>query len=47
MTTTHSRNTVFAAAGIKLVIFSVISLLTTGLLVVIMGNIGLGRRQDL
>ncbi len=42
MTTTHSRNKVFAAAGIKLVIFSVISLLTTGLLVVIMGNIGLG-----
>ena len=30
------------AAGIKLAIFSVISLLTTGLLVVIMGNIGLG-----
>ncbi len=42
MTSSHSRNRVFAAAGIKLAIFSVISLLTTGLLVVIMGNIGLG-----
>ena len=40
--TSHSRNAVFFAAGIKLAIFSVISLLTTGLLVVIMGNIGLG-----
>ncbi len=42
MTSKHSRNAVFVAAGIKLVIFSVISLLTTALLVVIMGNIGLG-----
>jgi phospholipid/cholesterol/gamma-HCH transport system substrate-binding protein len=42
MTSRHSRNRLFAAAGIKLAIFSVISLLTTGLLVVIMGNIGLG-----
>lgn len=42
MTSHHSRNAVFAAAGIKLAIFSVISLLTTGMLVVIMGNIGLG-----
>ncbi len=42
MTSSHSRNAVFASAGIKLIIFSIISLLTTGLLVVIMGNIGLG-----
>ncbi len=42
MTSSHSRNRVFAAAAVKLAIFSVVSLLTTGLLVVLMGNIGLG-----
>jgi phospholipid/cholesterol/gamma-HCH transport system substrate-binding protein len=42
MTSHHSRNAVFLAAGIKLAIFTVVSVLTTGLLVVIMGNIGLG-----
>jgi len=40
--TQNSRNALFFASGIKLAIFTVISLLTTGLLVVIMGNIGLG-----
>lgn len=38
----HRRNAVTLAAGIKLGVFSVISLLVTGLLAVIMGNIGLG-----
>ncbi|WP_183093362.1 MCE family protein [Nocardioides stalactiti] len=42
MTSSHSRNSVFVAAAVKLVFFSIISLLVTGLLVVIMGNIGLG-----
>jgi phospholipid/cholesterol/gamma-HCH transport system substrate-binding protein len=42
MTSTHSRNRVFLAAAIKLGIFTVVSVLMTGLLVVIMGNIGLG-----
>jgi phospholipid/cholesterol/gamma-HCH transport system substrate-binding protein len=42
MTSRHSRNAVFLSAAIKLGIFSVVSVLTTGLLVVIMGNIGLG-----
>jgi phospholipid/cholesterol/gamma-HCH transport system substrate-binding protein len=44
MTTHNSRNAVFAAAGIKLAIFTAISIFVTGLLVVIMGNIGLGSR---
>ncbi|KAA1416371.1 MCE family protein [Nocardioides humilatus] len=42
MTATHSRNSVFLAAAIKLGFFSIVSVLVTGLLVVIMGNIGLG-----
>lgn len=42
MTATHSRNSVFVTAAVKLVLFSIVSLLVTGLLVVIMGNIGLG-----
>lgn len=42
MTSHHSRNAVFLAAGIKLAIFTAISIMVTGLLVVIMGNIGLG-----
>ncbi|WP_246159393.1 MCE family protein [Nocardioides antri] len=36
------RNAVFYSAGIKLSIFTVVSILLTGLLAVIMGNIGLG-----
>jgi phospholipid/cholesterol/gamma-HCH transport system substrate-binding protein len=36
------RNAVFYSAGIKLGIFTVVSILLTGLLAVIMGNIGLG-----
>lgn len=37
-----SRNSVTVVAGIKLAIFTVISILVTGLLAVIMGNIGFG-----
>lgn len=40
MTTT--RNNATAVAAVKLAVFSVVSLLVTGLLAVIMGNIGLG-----
>jgi phospholipid/cholesterol/gamma-HCH transport system substrate-binding protein len=39
-----SRNTVTAVAAVKLGIFSVVSLLVTGMLAVIMGNIGFGGR---
>ena len=42
MSTHNSRNAVFLAAGIKLAIFTTISIFVTGLLAVIMGNIGLG-----
>lgn len=42
MTSSHSRNTVFYSALVKLGFFTVLSVLVTGLLVVIMGNIGLG-----
>jgi phospholipid/cholesterol/gamma-HCH transport system substrate-binding protein len=42
MTSRHTRNATFAAAGIKLAIFTVVSVFMTGLLAVIMGNIGLG-----
>ena len=37
-----SRNSTTIAAGIKLGIFTVVSILVTGLLAVIMGNIGFG-----
>ena len=37
-----SRNSVTIAAGIKLAIFTVVSILVTGLLAVIMGNVGFG-----
>ncbi len=42
MTSRHSRNAAFIGAGIKLAIFTVISVFMTGLLAVLMGNIGLG-----
>ena len=41
---THSRNRAFYSAGIKLGIFTVISIILTGGLAIIMGNIGLGDR---
>lgn len=37
-----SRNSVTIAAGIKLAIFTIVSILMTGLLVVVMGNVGFG-----
>ena len=40
------RNNVTIAAGVKLTVFTVISVLVTGLLVVIMGNIGLGPGRE-
>jgi phospholipid/cholesterol/gamma-HCH transport system substrate-binding protein len=40
------RNAVTVKAGVKLGIFTVISVLVTGLLAVIMGNIGLGDSRD-
>ena len=39
---TRGRNATTIAAGIKLAIFTVVSILVTGLLAVIMGNIGFG-----
>lgn len=42
----NRRNAVTVAAAIKLAIFSVVSILVTGLLVVIMGNIGFGERSE-
>lgn len=41
-----SRNSATIAAGIKLGIFTVVSLLVTGLLVAIMGNIGFGSGKE-
>lgn len=41
-----SRNGVFLASGIKLAIFTVVSLLVTGLLAAIMGNIGFGAGTE-
>lgn len=41
-----SRNSTTIAAGIKLGIFTVISLLVTGLLAVIMGNVGFGASSS-
>jgi phospholipid/cholesterol/gamma-HCH transport system substrate-binding protein len=40
------RNAVTISAGIKLGIFALVSVLVTGLLVVIMGNIGLGDTRE-
>ena len=40
------RNAVTISAGIKLGVFTVISILVTGLLTVIMGNIGLGDSRE-
>jgi phospholipid/cholesterol/gamma-HCH transport system substrate-binding protein len=40
------RNAVTISAGIKLGIFTVVSILVTGLLAVIMGNIGLGGSRE-
>ncbi len=41
-----SRNSVFVASGVKLLIFTVVSVLVTGLLAAIMGNIGFGDARD-
>jgi len=38
----NRRNAVFVASGVKLAIFTVVSVFMTGLLAIIMGNIGLG-----
>ncbi|MBS4754333.1 MCE family protein [Nocardioides sp. zg-ZUI104] len=40
------RNAVTVSAGIKLAVFTVISVFVTGLLVVIMGNLGFGDRTE-
>lgn len=40
------RNAATISAGIKLAIFTVVSLLVTGVLTVIMGNIGFGERNE-
>jgi phospholipid/cholesterol/gamma-HCH transport system substrate-binding protein len=42
----HRRNAVTIAAGIKLGIFTVVSILVTGLLIVIMGNVGFGSSTE-
>jgi len=42
----HRRNAATTSAGIKLGIFTVVSLLVTGVLAVIMGNIGFGDRTE-
>ncbi|MFA6298868.1 MAG: MlaD family protein, partial [Nocardioides sp.] len=41
-----SRNSVTISAGIKLAIFTVISILVTGLLAAIMGNVGFGAGKE-
>jgi phospholipid/cholesterol/gamma-HCH transport system substrate-binding protein len=41
-----SRNSTTIAAGVKLVIFTIISILVTGLLAAIMGNIGFGAGRE-
>lgn len=41
-----SRNSVTISAGIKLAIFTVVSILVTGLLAAIMGNIGFGAGKE-
>jgi phospholipid/cholesterol/gamma-HCH transport system substrate-binding protein len=42
----HRRNAVTISAGIKLAIFTVVSILVTGLLAAIMGNIGFGAGEE-
>jgi len=42
----HHRNAVTTAAAIKLGIFTVVSVLVTGLLAVIMGNLSIGARNE-
>ena len=42
----NRRNAVTIAAGIKLLIFTIVSLLVTGLLAAIMGNIGFGAGSE-
>lgn len=42
----HRRNAATISAGIKLGVFTVVSVLVTGLLAVIMGNIGFGDRKE-
>jgi phospholipid/cholesterol/gamma-HCH transport system substrate-binding protein len=42
----HRRNAVTIAAGVKLGVFTVVSILTTGLLAAIMGNIGFGSSAE-
>src|SRR3954469_355483 len=41
-----SRNATTIAAGIKLTIFTIVSLLVTGLLAAIMGNVGFGSGTE-
>jgi len=41
-----SRNSVFVSSGIKLLIFTIVSVLVTGLLAAIMGNIGFGAGRE-
>jgi len=43
---TNRRNAVTVAAGIKLAIFTVVSVLVTGLLAAIMGNVGFGAGTE-
>lgn len=42
----NRRDTAFAAAAIKLTIFTVVSLIVTGMLVIIMGGFGLGSQTE-
>ena len=42
----NRRDTAFAAAAIKLTIFTIVSLIVTGMLVVIMGGFGLGSQTE-
>src|SRR5688572_21706913 len=42
----HRRNAVTIAAGIKLGIFTVVSIMVTGLLAAIMGNFGFGASTE-
>ena len=43
---TSRRNAVTIAAGVKLLIFTLVSLFVTGLLAAIMGNIGFGEGRE-
>ena len=42
----NPRDTTFAVAAIKLTIFTLVSLLVTGVLVAIMGGFGLGSQTE-